>query len=62
MFPPPDTDDIRELRKWCEDFYQYYMEMSQKLGGLEHLESTEQTSITWQNVVDEFAKGIARRQ
>jgi len=21
--PPPQTDDIKELRKWCEDLYQF---------------------------------------
>jgi len=23
MYPPPKTDDVKELRQWCEEFYDY---------------------------------------
>jgi len=62
MYPPPKTNDIEELRQWCEEFYDYMNRIGQKLGGWENIESTAQVSPTWTNLVDIMEDGILRRR
>jgi len=61
MYPPPETDDIHELRQWCEEFHDYMVRLGQQLGGWENIESDAQASPTWQTLIDDMENGLLRR-
>lgn len=61
MQPPPETDDIKVLRLWCEEFFDHFTRIGQGLGGWENLTSSEQADPTWQDIIDTMENGILRR-
>ena len=47
MYPPPQTDDVNELRLWCEEFYDYMIRIGDTHRWWEDISGT-----TWQDLID----------